>query len=106
MKLQTKLKKLYKGDNERCGFVLPDGEIVEVENVSPIPTESYDVSGADIARYADSAVATWHTHPETSYNLSDNDYETFMNWPELEHFIVGKNGVGRYYVKDGDLLSA
>lgn len=102
---QSLLKK-YDEQAERVGFVLKSGKIVEVENICDKPEEGFDVSGEDIARYAFDARATWHTHPNKDYNLSANDYNTFLMWPELDHYIVGNNGVRKYVVEDGEVLNA
>ena len=49
--------------SERVGFILEDGELVEVENVCPEPEEGFEVRGEDLVEYAERAVASWHTHP-------------------------------------------
>jgi|HigsolmetaAR201D_1030396.scaffolds.fasta_scaffold33936_2 Predicted metal-dependent protease of the PAD1/JAB1 superfamily len=103
-KIIEQLKEKYDPKVERVGFILKNGEIVEVENVCPEPEEGFDVKGEDILKYGEDAYATWHTHPTSDCNLSMNDYETFLNWPELEHFIVGTDGVRRYIIEDGEVL--
>lgn len=100
------LSKYQGGTAERVGFILPGGVIVECKNISPKPEVSFEVSGEDLIRYADSAVATWHTHPDTDNNLSVDDYEMFLAWHTLEHFIVGTNGTRRYVIEDGEVLIA
>lgn len=105
MTLFEKLKKKYDPHKERVGFVLKNGKIVEVDNVCEKPEEGFDVRGEDILKYTPQAKATWHTHPNADSNLSANDYETFMNWPELDHYIVGTDGVRRFYVEAGELLT-
>jgi proteasome lid subunit RPN8/RPN11 len=88
------------------GFILPDDELVEVQNTSDEPEKSFDVSGDDIVRYADTSVATWHTHPISTSNLSVGDYETFLMWPKHRHLIIGTDGITEYYVEDGEVLIA
>lgn len=105
-KITKALQDKYDPKVERVGFVLKTGEIVEVENVCVNPEEGFDVKGEDILKYALHAYATWHTHPKSDNNLSANDYETFLSWPDLDHFIVGTDGVRRYVVEDGELLVA
>ncbi len=102
--LQEFLKKIYDDKIEHVGFVLPNDEMVEVKNMSDNPEGSFDVSGEDILKYEDIAVATWHTHPNGSSNLSAGDMETFLNWPNLDHFIVGTDGITKYVVKDNEVL--
>jgi proteasome lid subunit RPN8/RPN11 len=93
---------------ERVGFVLQDGSLIEVPNISPHPENSFMVRGEDIMKYALSgeAQATWHTHPVKDGNLTIEDHEMFLNYPELEHYIVGNDGVRRYSVKDGRVINA
>jgi proteasome lid subunit RPN8/RPN11 len=91
---------------EQVGFVLTSGEVVEVKNVCKDPTNGFVVSGEDLLRYSDDVVATWHTHPGATSNLSMSDYESFKNWPQWRHFIAGSDGVAEYYVEDGELLRA
>lgn len=90
--------------NERVGFILKTGEIVEVDNVCDEPEDGFDVRGEDLLRYLPIATASWHTHPGTSSNLSVNDYETFLNHPNLDHFIIGDDGITKYVVRDGVVI--
>jgi len=105
-RLKQALLDHYAGSVERVGFILPDDVLIEVQNTSDEPEKSFDVSGDDIVRFADISVATWHTHPVTSSNLSVGDYETFLLWPKHRHFIVGMDGITEYYVEDGEILIA
>ncbi|KQS84244.1 hypothetical protein [Rhizobium sp. Leaf383] len=95
---------LYEGPNERCGFILKNGDIVEVPNICTDPTNGFDMRGEDIIRFAPLASSTWHTHPDEDSNLSAGDYATFLNWPEHDHFIIGNDGVTRFFVEGGDVL--
>lgn len=81
---------------ERVGFILKDDTIVEVMNIAGDPLIGFMVSGDDVMKYMDDAVATWHTHPNYTANLSGNDYTTFTNWDDYHHFIVGKDEVKCY----------
>lgn len=94
------------GENERVGFILKDGTIVEVDNVHPQPTRSFLVTGKDLKTYLEKAAATWHTHPGATNNLSVADHESFLRYPDLRHFIVGTDGVREYYVEDQDVIVA
>lgn len=105
-KIEKSLLSKYDENVERVGFVMKSGKIVEVQNICDKPEEGFDVSGEDIALYALDARATWHTHPKADYNLSANDFNTYLNWPELDHFIIGNNGIRRYVVADGEVLIA
>jgi proteasome lid subunit RPN8/RPN11 len=96
---------LLQGSTERVGFVLSDGSIVECLNICPDPEMGFDVSDADLARYCDNAVATWHTHPDGTKLLSVGDYETFRTNDELVHFIIAADGVAGYYVEHDMVLN-
>lgn len=101
--ISERLQDLYSGPNERVGFIVND-EIVEVDNISQDPQNSFLVGAEDVLRYEEIATATWHTHPNEDANLSVGDYETFQNFPDMTHFIVGRDGVRVYEIVDGRLL--
>lgn len=103
-KIEKTLLELYDDEVEHAGFILPRGKVVEVTNTSEAPAESFDVSGEDIIKYEKTAVGTWHTHPKADSNLSVGDMETFLNWPDLEHYIIGTDGITKYIVADGEVL--
>ena len=96
--------------NERLGFVLEDGTILETFNNHDDPEFGAMYRSADLFAYVYdpdrlvSAVATWHTHPSATNNLSGDDYVAFTNHPHLEHYIVGKNGVAKYYVTEDGVV--
>lgn len=74
---------------ERCGLVMKTGEVLELHNISEDPKTSFRMDPKALIKHADDAVATWHTHPDSDPNLSERDYAGFLNWPSLEHYIVG-----------------
>lgn len=85
--------------------MLNDSTIVEVKNCHLDPAHYFEISEEDIGRYLPSAVATWHTHPIGSSNLSVEDYRCFLRYYSLNHYILGQNGaISRYYVESGSLL--
>ncbi len=85
---------------ERCGVVLKDNSIVELENTHSEPKNNF----AMVNIPAD-AVALWHTHPHGCANLSVEDYHNFKNHPQYLHIIVGQREVAYYYVDtDGSVL--
>lgn len=86
---------------ERVGFIIGN-EIIEVTNICRSPDEGFMVSTSDILEYGDKADATWHTHPNAPANLSQEDYVSIKNWPNMRHYIIGKDGV-RCYKYDKDL---
>lgn len=93
--------KLTDDPRERVGFILRSGEIVEVENICPQPTEGFEVRGEDLLRYHDEVVATWHTHPGKDSCLSASDYHGFRNYPYWDHYIIGVDGIQKYVVRSG-----
>jgi proteasome lid subunit RPN8/RPN11 len=105
--LTFKLKKFLTGDKERVGFVLKTGQIVEVPNVCAEPEKGFLVRAEDLLKYEGKIAATWHTHPQGTAVLSVGDYDSFKNWPEWRHYIIGTDGVTEYYVdEDGELMIA
>ena len=95
--------------DERCGLILKDGTIVEIENVAAVPDKSYKMNPVEVIKHADNIAATWHTHPDSDPNLSGADYTGFLGWPGLEHFIIGRrNGkvtVTKWIVENGLVLA-
>lgn len=92
-------------DHERGGFVLDTGEIIEFDNVSPEKTDAFTPDYEVLLPYIPHAVSTWHTHPGMTSNLSPGDWETFCNWPNLTHYIVGTDGVREYRVDRGAVVN-
>lgn len=76
---------------ERCGLILDDGTIVEIENIAEDKTKSFEMNPNAVVGVLSTRVVTgtWHTHPNESPNLSGADHDTFLVWPEFEHFIIG-----------------
>lgn len=96
--LRDTLLSLYSIDGaERVGFVTPNS-FEEVVNVSPDPINSMVVSPSDVLKYTEEkqATATWHTHPNSTCNLSGEDYGMFKTWADLYHIIIGKEGFKVY----------
>ena len=97
--LVQKLESFYSTvGNERVGFVTLGGEVVEVANISETPEEAFFVSAEDLIEYEDNSVATFHTHPNLTSNLSAEDHIAFRMWPDKKHFIIGSDGVRCYSV--------
>lgn len=98
-KLKPKLKPT--DTVERCGFVLQDGRAFQCENEHPDPSKGFMIPVAMLVDNEDMLLGTWHTHPNQSAALSQEDYIGFSQWPELTHFIIGTDGVRAYRVIDG-----
>lgn len=91
---------------ERGGLILPRNKLVEFDNLET-GDEAYK---ADVrpehAPLLMKAIGTWHTHPSGSSNLSAGDAQTFRQWPDLLHAVVGEDGVSWYRVEGGNVLNA
>jgi len=103
-----KLKQKYSDTgHERLGFILSEGEVVELDNAHDVPQHGAKYSSSDLFRYMFSGdftvKATWHTHPSETKNLSGDDYVAFKNYPDIDHYVIGNDGVRRYYVEEGVL---
>jgi len=83
---------------ERCGVILDDGTLVEVQNVFTNPEVGFEISVDDMLRFETSLVATFHTHPGQDSNLSNDDFVGFQSWPNLKHIVVGNDGLSVYAV--------
>ena len=103
--LIEKLKIFYDGfGTERCGFILSDGSIIEAQNVSETPEEAFAILADDILVIEDDIIASWHTHPNHTSNLSEDDFIAFSNWPAWKHMILGSDGLSCYSVSaSGDI---
>lgn len=96
------------GTPERCGVVTKAGDILEMVNVHPEPVRGFRMDPSEILLHFSDAKATWHTHPGSDPNLSEEDYAGFMQWPALQHIIVGvREGLPtavRFGIEDGVLV--
>ena len=73
------------------------GAVQETENGSDDPENRFEFALADL----DGALATWHSHPSGSSNLSIDDYRFFQSWPNISHFIISSHEVWCYEVREG-----
>ena len=106
MTIESSLLSYYsKKGHERGGIITRMGP-VECENVCEDPENGYEMSYEDMDKLDDSdTMGTFHTHPSRSANLSFEDYESFMAYPGLTHYIVGEDGVRSYKVIGGELIN-
>lgn len=104
--IKSKLLELLDGDNERVGFILDDDSIIEIENICSDPTDGFEIHTDDLMKYEGHIKASWHTHPGASSNPSMGDLQSFLNYPDWVHYIIGEDGVIAYEVKNGKLLIA
>jgi proteasome lid subunit RPN8/RPN11 len=102
------LLKLYDPSESReiCGLIDVYGHIHLVENVHAEPEKGYRMDAVAALRLLNDQdiTATVHTHPKGDSNLSQEDYAGFSLWPELTHYVVGHDGVTKYWFENGLLL--
>lgn len=91
---------------ERCGFVLTDDEVVQLDNIHPDPTKGFEIDPKETLHYIDRLCGIWHTHPGSASVLSGEDKLCMEYWPDLSHYIVGEDGVREYVVEDGVVIHA
>lgn len=89
---------------ERVGFILHDDSVVEVENIHPEPEEGASIRAADLFAYEHRAKAFWHTHPNSSCNLTTPDLRSFLGYPLHIHYVVGRDGVAGFAVLNGEVV--
>lgn len=88
------LSRLYNHEGEeKCGFVLRDGQVIETKNICTDPNNGFVISPEHVKEYYSVAYAVWHTHPGGAKytNLSVEDYRNCRDWPDLVHFIISKD---------------
>lgn len=100
------LRKWAKDGAERGGFILPSGRLVEFKNVADEPEKGYIPDVNEAFHFVTDAVGTWHTHPGASAALSSEDAETFIEWPEWIHAVVGADGLRWYEIKNHAVINA
>jgi proteasome lid subunit RPN8/RPN11 len=104
--LITCLSDKYTEDGpERVGFILTSGEVIETENVSKTPKDSFEVDFERHLDIIDNIKASWHTHPGESSKLSNADSSGFRSFPEWSHYIVGQDGLREYIFNKGILVN-
>ena len=75
----------------------PALEIKETENLAIDPREMFQIPEEALQ----GAVATWHTHPSGSANLSIPDFWFFKFWHSMVHFVIYRGEVKAYAVLNG-----
>ncbi len=86
---------------ERCGVVFASGEVLELPNTHVDPSNNFIIFEDDLLR--PNVVATFHTHPHTSPNLSVTDYYAFLAYPDLKHYILSKGKIWCFHTVNGIL---
>lgn len=90
------LRRRFTDDREHCGFIT-EYCVVEVNNCAVDPENHFEISEDDVEIYLDTAVATWHSHPKSSANLSMEDYSLFSEIRDCRHVIVSPDEIWVYY---------
>lgn len=99
------LSKFWSPYEERCGFILKDGTVVEVPNIHPEPKRYFQISQEEIDKHLPEIYAFWHSHSDNNLNLSLADYFSFIAFPNHRHRIYNKeNQYAEYYVRRGFVM--
>lgn len=99
---------LQSAPHEACGFILDDGEIIEIANIHAQPYRGFSMSGYDITNKLDThdlsrIVAIWHTHPKGTIKPSKTDMEAIRRGAILDswaYFIATKDEVTQWNTAD------
>ncbi len=102
------LFRFYKEDDtqESCGFILDKSRAIQLKNIHSEPTEGFEIDPAETLAYIDRLKGIWHTHPGELAVLSGEDKLYMEQWPELSHYVIGKDGVRKYVVQEGVVIDA
>jgi len=92
--------------HERCGLILNDGQIIEVDNIHGDPEHGFEIPAEMLVRHEKKLSGTWHTHPNGTSQYSQMDHLGFSQWPQLTHFIISPAGVIGYKVVNGSVVYA
>lgn len=85
---------------ERCGVILTNGASVEFKNNHPEPSKHFLITEEDIDSVGLSNIACfWHSHPSNDVNLSLDDYQMFLKYPDHIHRIYSAFDSADYYVR-------
>lgn len=100
--LLKQLQDKYRDEgNERGGYITSENIAFEVNNIHPQADNNFMFSCEDLDKLdSNDVIATFHTHPNKTSNLSKEDYDSFVNWEKLLHFIIGKDKISCYKVSD------
>lgn len=101
-------KAFQSAPHEACGFILDDGEIVEIANIHPDPLRGFSMSGQDILNKLDKEslsriIGIWHTHPKGTIKPSKTDIHAIRSGAILKnwvYFIATKDQVSQWNPED------
>ena len=86
-------------EQEYCGIVLDDGQCIRLLNYAKEPSRHFELRLEDAHEHSN-ITGIWHTHIDGDFNLSIDDYQTFIHNPEYTYFIVTKDKIAQYSVED------
>lgn len=99
------LSKFWNPYEERCGFILQDGTVIETPNVHSEPSWYFKIDQSEIDKHLPDIYAFWHSHPDNNLNLSLADYFSFTAYPKHKHRIYNsENQYAEYYVRRGFVM--
>jgi proteasome lid subunit RPN8/RPN11 len=85
---------------EACGFIMNDGEIVELPNVAADPRCCFEMSAIHLTNKLSgreqNIIAIWHTHPRGTLEPSTLDLKAIeigAIWKDWRYLIATKNEV-------------
>ena len=88
-------------EEEQCGIILKDGSVLPSPNLHDRPGDAFRIDPSLLLKYEDQLFGSWHSHPKSYANLSQADYLSFLQWPELRHYIRGVDGTRCFVVENG-----
>lgn len=91
---------------EACGFVMEDGDIIEIRNISLAPRRAFKMDRVQMTEKVkdrvDFIAGIWHTHPSGILHPSHEDLEAIRMGailPHWDYYIVTKDDVQVYQTK-------
>lgn len=87
----------YCGENESCGFVVDNKAYIPCENISPTPTETFEISTDDWinAEEQGTITAVVHSHPNGVPILSEAD-QIFQQQTAVDWWLVCDNKIHKF----------
>lgn len=92
---------------ETCGFIMHNGEIIEIANVARNPYDTFRMSLRQIRREVNVSkiAAIWHTHPGGDIRPGTADLEA-IRLCEWGYLIVTTDAVALYEGKENSFWNA
>ncbi len=101
------LKVSLTSNTEKIWLILKNPtQILEVENCSGFPEESFEIPFDTLGDLYPRIVGTIHSHTSGGANLSIADFETFKNLTSMVHFIITKTELKAFMSKNRRVYNA